>query len=223
MVSVMALLPLLLASAFALGTCFYVLKRKSLAQAICIQEATRLQTNLRTPLRNLIRMNPQAQILRERRRIADQNLQSALSSGVPYAIAIAEAADLEVIAEQVAFRARQEGLLAQASALRADGQRSLRLRAAQLGADNIRSRTYYARALAVEAKQPWSITPDFDPIPAFTESQQQRYHYKIDLLEGWPGPRDRLESRQDIECSVSLEGEEKQWNIRILVARASLN
>src|SRR6185312_15160850 len=107
LVSVMALLPLLLASAFALSTCFYVLKRKSLAQAICIQEATRLQTNLRTPLRYLIHMNPRAQTLRRRRQIADQNLRSALSSGVPYAIAIAEAADLEVIAEQVAFRARQ--------------------------------------------------------------------------------------------------------------------
>lgn len=221
MVSFMVLLPLLLALVIALGAAFYVLQRKSLAQAICVQEATRLQTDLRKPLRQLVALNPQAAVLRAKRQAADKALRAALVSGVPYAIALAEAAETAAIAEQVAFRARQEMLLNEAAALRADGQRRLRLRASRLGAIGVTAPVYYPRALAVKPVPLASLTPDYRPVETFEYSQQQRYRFEIDLLRGWPGPHLNVDSRQSSECSATLKGEDQQWQLHLLAAKAS--
>lgn len=223
MVTTLVLLPLLLALALSLGAAFLVLQRKSLAQAVCVQEATRLQTNLRPILRKLLAMNPEAGRLRIKRLAADRALKAAVSSGYPPAIAVAEAAEAAAIAAQTALHARQEILLAQADGLRADGQTRLRWRAARLGAWNVSARTFFPRALAVEPRPLGSLSPDYVPVMNFTRHQQQRYRFEVDLLKDWPGPRLDVEGRQASECSVSLKQGDTQWEIRILAAKASSN
>ena len=214
LVNMVVLLPLILTLTLSLGLAFYVLKRKSLAQALCVSEAARLQENLRRPLRQLIRLNTRATTLRAQRRAADQALTAATLSGIPYAIAVAKAVQTAVIAEQVAFHLRQLALLSQAEGLRAEGRRSLRARAMHMGAQEFTARSFYHRALAVEPLPVDSLTPDYKTVPFFERAQQERFHFQVPLTKEW---------RQLTECSVTLQGESKQWDLRILAAKAQPN
>ena len=223
LVSTMILIPLLLTLTFSLAMVFYILQNKSLAQSMCVQEAVRLQENLRKPLRELLRMNRQATILRAKREAADESLASATSSGVPYAIALAKAVQTAVIVEQIAFHARQLAWLAQAAELRSQGERTLQNRALRLHVEEFTSRTYYYRSLAVEPTPSDSLSPDYQPVPFFTTAQQQRFRYQVDLTYAWPTFKDNLAWRQPTECSATLEGEEQQWKVRILAVKAPLS
>jgi hypothetical protein len=224
LVSLLILVPFLMALTLAVTAIFYALKRKSLAQSICVQEATRLQEDLRVPLRGLLALNPQAQRLRRARQAAERALQTAVASGVPHLIAAAKATRTAVLLAQAALAARQAAWLTQARVLRAVGQRELRQRVWRLGAVDVRSPTSYFRALAVEPRQAASLTPDYVPITRFADGQQQRYRYRVDLLAAWPLFRERAPWMQTSECSVTLQnvsrGEEK-WQIRILAANAA--
>jgi hypothetical protein len=220
LLSLIALLPLLFTLLLSIGFFFYVVQRKSLAQAICIQQATRLQSDLRATLQKLLAMNPRAESLRLRRTQADQSVADALTTAYPPVIAAAEAVQSEVIVEQLEFHAEQEALLMQAERQRRESQRNLHQRVNEaVVAYDIRSPTYYFRALAVREEPAESPSPNYKPIELFTEGQQQRYSYSVDLAEGFPLPV--MSIRQKTECSVSLENQEDEWPIRILAVKSS--
>lgn len=218
--SLLILLPLFLTLALSLAVTYSVLKRKSLAQAICIQSASRLQENLRSPLEKLLHMNTQATALRTQRTIADDALAAAVSSGVPYAIAAAKAVQLGVILAQTAFRARQWALLTEAERIRSEGQRELRSRASRLPASGIQTPTYFFRALAVEPKPITSLTPNYKPVPLFERAQQTRLRFRVNLLNLFPELGEGLDFIQTTECSVTLQERDERWQIHILAAKA---
>lgn len=223
MVSLLLIAPLLITLIVCIGGAFYMMKRQSLAQAHCVQQAVRMQDRLRTVLEKLLNLNRQASALRVRRAQADQALASAVSSGNPYAIAAAKAVQLAVILQQTAHRARQEKLLAEAAAERRAGVRELHTQLRTLKTGPIDSRSYYWRALAVEAKPASSISPDFEPVPGFTIFQQHRFKFRIGLLPpfsiGEVFPNVFLKT----ECSASLSGKENSWNVEILAANPASN
>jgi hypothetical protein len=223
MVTVIVFIPLLLALAFTLAVVLHAIKMKSLSQSMCLQGAIRLQTDLKRPLKQLMRMNVQARTLRMQRTLADQNLATALASGVPYAIAAAKAVQTAVIAAQVAFRARQELVLIEARAIRLSDQQRMSVQARSLGATGFVSPTYYYRALAVEPRPRDSLSPDYVKIAGFGRAQQQRFRFRVNLLKHWPVKLPKLDINQTTECSVSLQGEEQKWNVDILAVKAALN
>src|SRR5687767_1869042 len=77
LVSLIALVPLAAALIIALCAGLYFLKRKSLAQAHCVQQAARLQNELKDTLDKLLRLNPKAKALRAQREAADSALKAA--------------------------------------------------------------------------------------------------------------------------------------------------
>jgi hypothetical protein len=221
MVSLLALFPLLATLFVALGAALFVMKRKTLAQAICLQQATKMQEDLKLPLRKLLKLNPRATTLRARRQSADSNVRSATASAYPPAIAIAEAQQAEVILEQTVLQAQQLALLADAQQIREERQRELRDRARHLDAMYVHSQTYYFRPLAVEPKPELDLSPNYETVPLFTEAQQHRFSYDVDLLGHFPQALGiDVQSVQKIACSVSLEERGDDWNLQILAAKA---
>lgn len=216
-----ALIPFFTTLLVCLGTCFFILKRKSLAQAICVQQASRIQHELSKPLTNLLRLNPRATTLRAQRQAADLALDSAIASGYPPAIAAAKAVQVAVILQQTALRTQQLALLMEAQRIRDQGQRDLRGRATALEATHIQAQTFYYRPLAVEPRPKISITPNYETIRFFEIGQQQRFRFAINLL----GRSSQVlgfgfNPEQTTECSVTLKGQEEQWNLHILAAKA---
>ncbi|MGZ3722529.1 MAG: hypothetical protein ACXVA9_06345, partial [Bdellovibrionales bacterium] len=221
MVSLLALFPLIATVFVCLAVAFYVMKRKTLAQAICIQQATRMQEDLKAPLEKLLKLNTRAEILRARRHIADTNLQTAQGSGYPPVIAAAKAQQVAVILEQTALRAQQFALLAEAWRIREQNHRDLRGRIAVFPAFQIHTQAFYLRALAVEPKPASDLSPNYETVPMFTEHQRNQFSYQVDLLDKLHGPLGfKLDTVQKIACSVSLEERGDEWKIRILAAKA---
>lgn len=219
--SLLILLPFLISLLTCVGALLYILKRKSLTQSICVQQAAQIQKRLIKPLRQLIRMNPQATILRAKRTAADQSLNSALASGVPYAIAAAKAVKVAVVLEQLAFQAKQLALLTQARLIREEGRQEMLQRVRRLAASPVQTPYFYFRALAVEPKPMTSLSPSYETIPLFGLGQQQRFRFTVDLLARFPNFNFNLDMIQITECSVTLkEKGANTWEVQILTARA---
>jgi hypothetical protein len=203
-----------------LVTALYVMKKKAWAQAQCIQAASLMQKDLQKTLDRLLGLNPQATRLRTQRLLADRSLQAAISSGNPYAIAAAEAVQLAVILQQTALRAKQEALLMEAQRQRLHGYTNLYQRVRVLKAGHVDSRKYYWRSLAVEAKPAQSLTPNFEPLPAFTVMQQHRFRFAVNLHPPFLTGLDIKSFQQTTECAVSLRGRRRAWSLAILAANA---
>jgi len=220
MVSVLTLLPLFITLLVCVSAAFFIYRRKSLAQSICIQQAARMQNDLKTPLKKLLKMNPRATSLRAQRTQADANVTATEASGYPPAIAAARAQQTAVIAQQTEFHLEQLALLADAQRIRLEAETTLRMRVLPLQAEGVQSMAYYQRPLAVEPKPPLDLSPNYETVAEFTPLQQHRFRYLVDLISGFPRELG-LSARQVTECAVSLHpGEEDEWDIEILTAKA---
>jgi hypothetical protein len=219
-VTVLALLPLFLTLLVASGTVFFVMKRKSLAQAICVQQAALIQRDLKQPLHELLGLNSKAESLRAQRAKADASLASAMASGQPYAIAAAKAAQEAVILSQSALHARQLGLFDEAENLREQGERELRRRTSRLALTGAAAPRFYPLPLAVEPKPPGSPSPNYEPIAGFEWGQQERFRFAVDMLAEFPVRLDQAAVQQQTECAVTLERKDDSWEIRVLAAKA---
>lgn len=221
MVSALAAIPLLLTVLFATGLALYALKRKSLAQSICVQQASILQNNLKGPLLKLLKMNTQAKILRARRTVAEARLVQALASGHPAVIAAAKLARDVVVLEQTAFHSKQLALLNEAQRLRAHDQRELRRRVSLFPAAGVSTPASFPLALAVEPVPATSPSPDYVPVPGFEYAQQQSFEFSINVAADFPFVRDFVASGwQTSRCSVTLSERSGQWALKILAAKA---
>ena len=210
------MLPLALTLVASVVYGYMVLRKKSLAQSHCVQQASLLQRDLKANLESLLKLNPRARALRRQREVADRALKAAIQSKVPAAIAAATAAWTAVYLQQVELRGQQEQLLRQAEIRREVGQRQLREKIYPLRARNMIAKKMYWRSLAVEAVPPTSLTPDYVPLPAFPNLQQQKYRFDVPL-----DPLGKIV--QKTECSVSITGKEKAWKVQILAANARSN
>jgi hypothetical protein len=218
LVSLIALVPLLAALFIALSAGLYFMKRKSLAQAHCVQQAAQLQTELKDTLDKLLRLNPKAKSLRTQRDLADKALQKAVASGNPYAIGAAKAYWTAVFLQQLALRSKQQALLARADQQRHSGHRQLRDRLRSLRVSAVNSRKYYWRSLAVEAFPLKSLTPNYEPLPLFSQFQQHRFRFEVDLRPKFASVLKGIDLRQITECSVTLKGEKRKWELQIVAA-----
>lgn len=216
LVTMLALVPLAMTLVASLAYGLVILRKKALAQSHCIQQASILQNELKGTLDSLLKLNPRAKVLRRKREMADRAFDAAVKSKVPHLIAAATAAKTAVYLEQLALRAQQEKLLKSADLQRNIGERRLRERVRSLRVHNFVAQKMYWRALAVEAVPPASLTPDYIPLPAFSRLQQQKFRFTV--------PLDRYgKINQPSECSVSLAGKEKAWQVQILAANARSN
>lgn len=221
MVSVLALAPLLLALVVVLAAAFWAIRKKATAQAYCVSQGVRLQLELKSTLEQLLRLNRPAKALRARRSATEKALAAAILSGNPAAIATARAARTAVIAEQMALSTRQTALLREAARLRLEAHRELSSRVSPLGVRSVEARSPYWRALAVEPRPLNSPTPDYVPVPGFTQWQQQTFRFAVDLQPPLPTLERLAGARQITECAISLTGKESQWSVRILATAAS--
>jgi hypothetical protein len=181
-----------------------------------VQQASRLQKELKSTLESLLKLNKRAQTLRRQREIVDKAFDVAVKSKIPQAIAAASAAKTAVYLQQVELHGEQQRLLHQGDIQRRAGERQLRQKILPLRGRNLIAQRSYWRPLAVEAVPPNSLTPNYVPLPAFERFQQQKYRFDVPL-----DPYDEIV--QATECSVSITGKENAWKVQILAASARSN
>lgn len=219
LVSLLALLPLLLALMFGLGTSLYIIKKKSLAQSLCLRSGIQLQAELKRKLERLFELNPKANRLEARRVRAEKAFRAAVASGIPHLIAAAKANKTAILIEQTQLKAKQLSLLEEAIATRVTHQQRLRLHLQKIKVNDLKS-TSQSLGLAVYPVPPFALTPEYEPTDGFAIAQQQQYRFNVDLNPPFDLPFSFPISHQPIECSVSIEGDPNEWRVKILEASA---
>lgn len=214
LVGVIALVPLLVALVVAAAGFYMMTKKKLTAQALCIRAATLLQQKLGQDLADLLRLNPQARRLEQRRIAAERSLKAAVQNANPILIKISLAALLAVKTEQAALRTRQEAIFQKASQRRVATNREFKRETIPLGATDLEARRYFHRALAVIPTWPGSIAPEYRLAPSFTSAQQHRLQFSVELAPAFLG----RSFQQTTVCSVSLQRKEGKWREKIITA-----
>lgn len=216
--ALVSMVPLLMGLTLSVATALTMLRKKSLAQSLCVYHGLKMQDQLGDALTRLLKMNPEAQRLRRQRDQAEIRAMNARASGVPVAIAAAEAQRAAVIMQQIAFHQRQRLILSEAQSIRRQAQTQLSkdLRRPYFGSLN--SQSYYHEALAVETQPKTSLSPDYVLVNPFSYLQQQKYEYTVNLNPPFLNILAGRNLKQKTRCSVSLENKEGKWSARILMA-----
>ena len=216
LVSGVEVIALLMTAILVVACAQYVFKRKLRAQSQCVKEALSLQQNLGKTLDSLLRLNPRATRLRSQRDQADRALIEAMSTAFPPAVVAAKAVRTGVILQQLALQAQQLQLLTQAKLQRDSHHRTLSLDVRGLAASPVNSKAFYLRPLAVDPTPATSLSPDYETVADFKNSQRHEFNFNVDLSP----PFSNFKFKQETFCSVTLTGKEGSWRPQIIAASA---
>lgn len=223
-VGLLTLLPLLMACALALAGTYDVLRRKSLAQSLCVQTVVRLQADLARHLKSLLQLNAQAARLQRQRERAERDVNLARRIGQPEAIAVAEARRIAVITAQLALRARQEQLLNEARLARINAGQELKASLVRLRSSAFRSLTYDVSPLAVEPRPADALAPEYVPREPYVHHERHEFTFVVPLRPAFLPASWRLDDHEQTSaCVASLKQEGERWQVVLLAANAPLN
>lgn len=216
------LIPLLVAAFAALATSLFVLQRKSLAQSVCVQSASALSQSLGQSLGELMALNTRARALRRQRTAAEAARAAALASLNGPALAAAEATLAAIQLAQMALDARQRTILMMARMTRQRGQADFRARAARLRGTRVTTEPRFAPALAVRARPPAELAPEYEEADDFSRRQRQTFAFDLELT---PAFARGLVTRatQRTACVTTLKRKANQWRNQIVEASAPSN
>lgn len=199
------LIVVLLILSAALLSLAHLTRKKMALSSHCVHSVLKLQHQLKKPLSQLLRMNPQATRLRAQKLAAEVRMSSALLTGVAPVIAAAKAHLIFVTQKQIAFKARQQLILLEARTRR-EQFKILNLR------KNIFRRTRHlgeSNDLAVTPSPLGSLSPNYEVSPNFRENQGQTYELRNKIYLPLMGFMRLLTDRHEIEihtlCSASLK------------------
>lgn len=215
MTAMMALLPLLLTLLVTLATFAGGLKRWTEMTSSCRISVLDGQAEMARLLIELESLNPQARSLQQARAVADQALAAARASKVAPAIAAAALHQRLVMGVQRRLRMKQEMLLARARGV-PPGTPIKARRLARSLAVRLGPRPW--SGLAVRPVPANSDSPEFLPVPNFTQAQALQLKFQVDLLsevpswlKQWIGPKATLSSH----CEATLNKEKNLWQAQL--------
>jgi hypothetical protein len=219
-VALILFLPLLISVLAVFSIALLSIYQRTATDRLCKVDVLRLQSELGTILRDLLRLNRSAHALRIARARADAGLAAAIDSAIPIAIAAAKAQQSAVIVRQTALAVRQKELLAQAAMARLSADRRLLAERGHFGLGTVRPRWSSSSTLAVHAEPPDSLTPNYVPDDLFRERQSHTYDYRYDVFDRVPNWLQRFLVAQEMggrmrsvpaKCSASLKEQEGKW------------
>lgn len=232
MIGYLLLLPLLI-TIVALSTAAYLLfKNDGASRHQCRLELLRTQTKIASDLHRLLDMNNQARQLRARRAEAEAHVLE--TAGTP-AMALAEVELNAIIAQQLAFSAKQKALLAHARLLSRTGPMNAELRV-QPTVERTRapsrqlldfSASHRGGAFAVMASPASSLTPDYEPASDFSQRQEMHLGWSFSMERFLPDwlkqslPTSGLKA--SAQCTATIEKEKGQWKAKLTVGKSSSN
>lgn len=221
-ISLLALLPLLIASTALGAAVFLVLKAHAGALHDCRLGLLDVENTRLSRLRELMGLNGQASRLRRKRAAAELKFKAAAASGFPPAVAVAKANLEAVRARQMLLRQHQKSLLARARIETESRLARLRTkigsRLAAGSAADIRPSIQW-NPLSVQRQPANDLTPDFSPSARFEERQAIRVSWGFrpaKLLPNWLGFGEFETFKLEARCGSTAERKTKNtWRARL--------
>lgn len=222
-IAMLAILPLLFTVFAFLAGALMLFKGDGAVRHVCRSALLASQEKIARDLRSLVALNPRAAILRAKRQAAESAV--AASSAYPVAAAAARARLAAVISQQMAFASKQRNLIfrSRIASAKSPAEALARVKLAlyrSVGTGNPKLITSTdgdsaAASFELVANPPSSLTPDYQPSPAFEKKQEMRVSWSISLNQFLPQwlsdwiPAGGL--RSGGKCSVTIEKEAREW------------
>ena len=205
-------------SAFSLSyVLLRTLKNKSQAYSLCYKAGFKIQSQLKEKLKTLVSMNHKALFLRIKRKAAQAKYYAALSSLNPFAVSEALVELKKVKAEQKTFKAIQKSIFIQSRTLILKEWSHFKLKSSKY-LKNL-SKKQSKVPLAVEPKPKESDSPSYIPVKSFSKNQNIKISWTMDMFQFLPKKNLKhldLKGGSSHHCSVSLEGANKNFQIRLM-------
>lgn len=207
----LALLPVVLAMAFALGAGSLMIGDRRAALNSCRKELLDGLRKASTPMRELLNLNPMATTLR----LESQRLTAALASaaGNPAATAILTARLTQIQSQRIRLEAIQRKLFAQAASHLRTGQLSAGI-ALRSSAEWLKIRVNHSSPPrpAVRPVGP-GPAPDWEKIPPFSDRQalEQTWQWSFEI-KGVASRFLKSSYRREEKCGATLDD---SWNAQL--------
>lgn len=169
----MALATLVIWVFLGVGAMGHVLKEKMKLSSHCVHRVLRLQNELKKPLVQILKLNPQAKRLRVQQAQTQKRLARAVATGNEAMAAVLTARLIWIANQQLLLRAKQEGYFLQAGLLRQEFHHQ-----SIPGSRRIQKWTHYpdeSKTLALTAYPPGSLSPSYKPSNNFSNLQKKTY------------------------------------------------
>jgi hypothetical protein len=217
LIVLLALMPTL----FLLFVGYFIIGHQSLRQSralhTCRVEGLKSQFTVSTTLDLLLKLNPLAHRLR-RSRMATRAALTVAILGPPHAFIAAQRADNLVAAKQEALQFRQQSLLASMQTQLRLGYFNLQAKLRHLGVESIEG---IQPKIAIAALPVGSPTPNYHPLPNFTELSKIQFRWRIPTKEDpWLEKKSKLSQNfLNSACAVGIKERFKMWKPSLIAVK----
>ncbi len=223
LVLLLAFLPALISAFILLSSVGLILTQLQQSLHLCRSQLLSLQGQLKSPLIELLNLNPQAQQTRAARKVAQEALRLALKSGNPQAIALASTQWRIIQAQEQQLFIHQQVLLKKAQYQRWRLSLDLSHQLSQRpGVDAVFRNPPRVAGLALEPHPASDKIPDYRPMADFSRLQSESFSWTLNLQRIYPQWIQRwLEGHSPTwtirrSCSASLQQEGGTWKTRLM-------
>ncbi|MBK8201847.1 MAG: hypothetical protein IPK68_05865 [Bdellovibrionales bacterium] len=191
--------------------------RQSRALHTCRVEGLKSQFTVAKTLDLLLKLNPLAHRLRISRMATRAALAVAIL-GPPHVLIAAQRADNLVAAKQEALQFRQQSLLASMQTQLKIGYFDLRAKLRLLGVQSIEG---IQPKIAIAALPAGSPTPNYHPLPNFTELSKIQFRWRIPTKEDpWLEKKSTLSQNfLNSACAVGIKERFKMWKPSLIAVK----
>jgi hypothetical protein len=213
-------MPLALVLFSGLGVLALTLRQKGIAKSSCRRAVWLAQVDLGQTLQELLRLNPEARTLLRQREVTLKELKLATALGQWPLVASLKIELARITLHQVQLRARQQRLQLQARLRRQQTQSDFLKRSNEVQLHHVAIENRVAD-LAVFARPPQAIAPEWELMPEFHGRQQMTIRWQARLMNEVPQGLTKALNLPALQlngqCAASLKQEKKIW-IPYLVA-----
>ena len=217
MIGFTVILPLLISMGFLLISLVYGLNLHVQAYSLCYKTGAKIQKQLKEKLIRLLSMNPKAKNLRLRRKKAESFLKKALVTGNPAVVDFAVKQLMLVKNLQKIFSMRQKRILLHSRVVVKKEWKQFIFQSKKLKS-RFQNKENHS-PLAVVRKPKTSLSPDYIPMPHFSENQKIKLKWTMNIFQNLPSfikELFRFNRVSQHHCTVSLENTHSGFRVRLM-------
>ena len=205
--TILILLPVLISCLMIFISMVFSIRNYDMSQSICIKHVMQAQGQMKKKLNSLLKLNPQADLLRRMYQQFKKLYRKALKNGNAV-MAVALAVKLAIIKQKrVLLDRKQKYILYQSRKIVQDSLRFFQEEMMKFNAKNIKRDHYRPIPLAVKAWQK-TVAPSYYLISSFSLKQTITFFWNMPLyqfLPGWLKESFFKSNFSAYECSATLK------------------
>jgi hypothetical protein len=206
------LMPILSIIIFSLTQLGVVYKYKTRAETLCRSYLIQSQIQTEKKIKQLLKLNPRAKILRSQRRQSQKILFKALQSKIPPAIALAKANDLRVLSLQLFHHSKQKLLISQIHLKSLKNRTKINRLLPKKLDYKLKIQSFKSPLVSFNKYPLYSPSPEYHRASFFSKKQYWQLHWQIqikNLMPDWVSLNKKYKITDS--CGATIQKKGLEW------------